>query len=135
MNSITAFRGLSKRRLNYLITTTMHILALVSLAVTATLPIVGGAALDFDFGPTIFAVLNKDLTSKNHYGSPLPPWEHGSKPGWYFGPHPGSYPGVPCLNSVSAFGVFIPSFLELNIFFAEHLRLAQVLPRRFALPA
>lgn len=93
----------------------MHILALVSLAVTASLPIVGGAALDFDFGPTIFAVVNNDLTAKNHYGSPLPPWVHGSKPGWYFGPHPGAYPGVPCLNSVSAFSVlFLPFSKSIN---------------------
>ncbi len=41
-----------------------------------------------------------DLTSANHNGSPLPPWVSGSKPGWYYGPHPGNHPELPCLGGV-----------------------------------
>ncbi|CAA7261932.1 unnamed protein product [Cyclocybe aegerita] len=37
-----------------------------------------------------------DLTAKNYYGAPIPPWHHG-KPGWYYGPNPWKYPHFPCL--------------------------------------
>lgn len=112
----------------------MRILALVSVAVATILPVVDAAVLDFDFGPTIFAKLNKDLTSKNHYGSPIPPWKPGSKPGWYYGPHPGKYPGIPCLNSVRGKKTVNFLFSALIQFSTGHLRLAQVLPWCSALP-
>lgn len=41
-----------------------------------------------------------DLTNTNHYGAPIPPWVAGHKPGWYYGPHPGSHPELPCLGGV-----------------------------------
>ncbi|KAF5348502.1 hypothetical protein D9756_009642 [Leucocoprinus leucothites] len=41
-----------------------------------------------------------DLSSANHYGAPSPPWVHGSKPGWYYGPHPGNHPTLPCLGGL-----------------------------------
>lgn len=41
-----------------------------------------------------------DLSSTNHYGAPIPPWEPGCKPGWYYGPHPGDHPDLPCLGGV-----------------------------------
>ncbi|KAJ3575119.1 hypothetical protein NP233_g1317 [Leucocoprinus birnbaumii] len=34
----------------------------------------------------------KDLSAQNHYGAPSPPWHSGSKPGWYYGPHPSKSP-------------------------------------------
>ncbi|KXN92434.1 hypothetical protein AN958_07993 [Leucoagaricus sp. SymC.cos] len=77
----------------------MRVFSLVSVAITAASPLVHAAVVDVDFGPTIFAKLNQDLTAKNHFGAPIPPWKHGNKPGWYYGPHPGHYPGIPCLNS------------------------------------
>ncbi|KAF5355187.1 hypothetical protein D9756_005310 [Leucocoprinus leucothites] len=77
----------------------MRVLSFATLAVVAIIPAAHAAVVDFNFGPTIFAKVNKDLTAKNHYGAPVPPWKHGSKPGWYYGPHPGHYPGIPCLNS------------------------------------
>lgn len=47
------------------------------------------------------AQLAKGLAVENHYGSPQPPWQPGSKPGWYYGPNPGKAPGIPCLTPVS----------------------------------
>ncbi|KAL9711425.1 hypothetical protein Ac2012v2_005970 [Leucoagaricus gongylophorus] len=41
-----------------------------------------------------------DLSSTNHYGAPIPPWEPGCKPGWYYGPHPGDHPDLPCLGGL-----------------------------------
>ncbi|KAF9445374.1 hypothetical protein P691DRAFT_675758 [Macrolepiota fuliginosa MF-IS2] len=41
-----------------------------------------------------------DLSNTNHYGSPIPPWLPGSKPGWYYGPHPGDHPDLPCLGGL-----------------------------------
>jgi hypothetical protein len=41
-----------------------------------------------------------DLSNTNNYGSPLPPWVHGNKPGWYYGPHPRDHPNLPCLGGV-----------------------------------
>jgi len=41
-----------------------------------------------------------DLSSSNHYGAPIPPWEPGCKPGWYYGPNPGDHPDLPCLGGV-----------------------------------
>jgi len=36
------------------------------------------------------------LTAENHYGAPIPPWEVGHKPGWYYGG--GSAPeGILCI--------------------------------------
>ncbi|KAF9445460.1 hypothetical protein P691DRAFT_734959 [Macrolepiota fuliginosa MF-IS2] len=75
----------------------MRAFTLVSVAITAILPIAGASIIDF--GPTIFAKINKDLTSKNHYGAPIPPWKPGYKPGWYYGPNPGAHPDIPCLGS------------------------------------
>ncbi|KDR74145.1 hypothetical protein GALMADRAFT_71683 [Galerina marginata CBS 339.88] len=41
-----------------------------------------------------------DLSHDNKYGSPLEPWKHGSKPGWYYGSHPERYPYLPCLGGI-----------------------------------
>lgn len=41
-----------------------------------------------------------DLSNTNHYGAPIPPWAPGHKPGWYYGPHPGNHPQLPCLGGV-----------------------------------
>jgi hypothetical protein len=41
-----------------------------------------------------------DLSNTNHYGAPIPPWAPGHKPGWYYGPHPGDHPDLPCLGGV-----------------------------------
>lgn len=80
----------------------MRAFAFASLVVAAVLPAAHALAIDFDFGPTIFAKVNKDLTSKNNYGAPIPPWKYGNKPGWYYGPNPGKHHGIPCLGSVSS---------------------------------
>ncbi|KAF5334158.1 hypothetical protein D9758_014813 [Tetrapyrgos nigripes] len=34
------------------------------------------------------ATLGSTLTASNHYGAPIPPWEKGAYPGWYYGDHP-----------------------------------------------
>lgn len=49
----------------------------------------------------IVAKFGADLTADNHYGSPVPPWQSGSKPGWYYGGHPDEHPDLPCLTPVS----------------------------------
>ncbi|KAJ3562716.1 hypothetical protein NP233_g9399 [Leucocoprinus birnbaumii] len=41
-----------------------------------------------------------DMSNTNHYGAPIPPWKPGSKPGWYYGPHPGNHPSLPCLGGL-----------------------------------
>jgi len=41
-----------------------------------------------------------DLSSSNHYGAPIPPWEPGCQPGWYYGPNPAAHPDLPCLGGV-----------------------------------
>lgn len=58
-------------------------------------------ARDFDLSLDLGSLFGGfDLTSANHYGSPIPPWVPGSKPGWYYGPHPGDHPNLPCLGGV-----------------------------------
>ncbi|KXN92433.1 hypothetical protein AN958_07992 [Leucoagaricus sp. SymC.cos] len=47
---------------------------------------------------SVIAKFGADLTADNYYGSPSPPWQPGSKPGWYYGPHPEKSPGLPCLT-------------------------------------
>ncbi|KAJ7578989.1 hypothetical protein C8J56DRAFT_964525 [Mycena floridula] len=32
--------------------------------------------------------IGTQLSAANHYGSPIPPWEAGAKPGWYYGKSP-----------------------------------------------
>jgi hypothetical protein len=34
------------------------------------------------------SLLGIDLSQANHYGAPIPPWNNGAHPGWYFGDHP-----------------------------------------------
>jgi len=48
-----------------------------------------------------------DLSDTNHYGAPIPPWEPGCKPGWYYGPHPGDHPDLPCLGGVCIMTVIL----------------------------
>ncbi len=47
------------------------------------------------------ALLGIDLDRGNHYGAPIPPWNHGANPGWYFGSHPDRHPRLTCLSGVS----------------------------------
>lgn len=50
------------------------------------------------FGGGLFG--GADLSSSNHYGAPIPPWEPGCQPGWYYGPNPAAHPDLPCLGGV-----------------------------------
>lgn len=56
---------------------------------TAAVPVEASAAI---------LLSSKDLSVQNYYGSPLPPWHSGSKPGWYYGPHPDKSPVTPALT-------------------------------------
>lgn len=87
----------------------------IAMRFTALCAIVAAAATSVGGVPTASAVLSRDislslnlpgllngfdLSNTNHYGAPIPPWEPGSKPGWYYGPHPGDHPDLPCLGGV-----------------------------------
>ncbi|KAF8201244.1 hypothetical protein K438DRAFT_1716978 [Mycena galopus ATCC 62051] len=61
--------------------------------VFTALAVVTGASAQFS-GSSITAALS--LTASNKYGAPIPPWETGHKPGWYYGS--GSAPeGILCV--------------------------------------
>ena len=40
------------------------------------------------------------FSAGNNYNAPIPPWETGSQPGWYYGDDPGAHPGLFCLTPV-----------------------------------
>ncbi|KAJ3867453.1 hypothetical protein EV359DRAFT_61494 [Lentinula novae-zelandiae] len=42
---------------------------------------------------TLQTTLSASLSEANHYGAPIPPWEVGSYPGWYYGTDPGAIIG------------------------------------------
>ncbi|KAJ3799979.1 hypothetical protein GGU11DRAFT_870448 [Lentinula aff. detonsa] len=42
---------------------------------------------------TLQLSLSNSLSQSNHYGAPIPPWEVGSYPGWYYGQDPGAIIG------------------------------------------
>jgi len=45
--------------------------------------------------------LPSGFNAAGHYGSPIPPWEGGSYPGWYFGEHcPSGYHNLLCLSGL-----------------------------------
>jgi hypothetical protein len=50
-------------------------------------PVVAVPAAD-STNAALSATLGVSLTAANHYGSPIPPWQKGAKPGWYYGDHP-----------------------------------------------
>ncbi|KAF9022926.1 hypothetical protein BDZ89DRAFT_923339, partial [Hymenopellis radicata] len=56
---------------------------------TATLATAGAAlASTASSDATLSAALGGELSLANHYGAPIPPWQKGCKPGWYYGDHP-----------------------------------------------
>lgn len=55
----------------------------------ATLAAISVASASTAASPaTLSLQLGSSLTASNHYGAPLPPWEPGCHPGWYYGDHP-----------------------------------------------
>ncbi|KAF7377588.1 hypothetical protein MSAN_00181500 [Mycena sanguinolenta] len=59
---------------------------------TAVAVAVTGASADFSADSITNALT---LTEANHYGAPIPPWEKGHYPGWYYGNGP-SPEGILC---------------------------------------
>ncbi|KAF8154066.1 hypothetical protein B0H34DRAFT_75558 [Crassisporium funariophilum] len=51
-------------------------------------------------GFDIISIIGFDLTVGNKYNAPIPPWGHGSKPGWYYGSNPHNFPQYPCLGGI-----------------------------------
>ncbi|KAF9477455.1 hypothetical protein BDN70DRAFT_810616 [Pholiota conissans] len=52
-------------------------------------------------GWTVSQATGFNLDISNKYGSPIPPWKPGHKPGWYYGPgNPFKYPQYPCLGGI-----------------------------------
>ncbi|XP_006462998.1 hypothetical protein AGABI2DRAFT_194039 [Agaricus bisporus var. bisporus H97] len=85
----------------------MRFAALLAAAVAATTSVGAVPAhqpvesRDFSFSLNLGDLFDGfDLSNNNHYGAPIPPWVSGSKPGWYYGPHPGDHPHLPCLGGL-----------------------------------
>lgn len=64
------------------------VLAAVSSVLTGVVanPVINGRAESVN--ERAVAAVGEDLTKDNHYGAPIPPWETGCKPGWYYGNQP-----------------------------------------------
>ncbi|KAG5634540.1 hypothetical protein H0H81_001570 [Sphagnurus paluster] len=67
------------------------LLTTAALAASAT-------ATPLTIGINVQSILGVDLTAANHYGAPIPPWQRGTYPGWYYGNHPEKFPNLPCLT-------------------------------------
>lgn len=59
------------------------------------------------------AVLGFDAGPGNFYNAPIPPWQPGAVPGWYYGPNPQKYPDLWTLHDVS---LLIMSHLPLLLY-------------------
>ncbi|KAF4612039.1 hypothetical protein D9613_003800 [Agrocybe pediades] len=66
----------------------------------ATLALSGVSASPVTVTFDLIGILGFDLTEGNKYNSPIPPWLHGSKPGWYYGNNPFAYKDLPCLVGI-----------------------------------
>lgn len=64
------------------------------------------------------ASLNTQINQDNNFGAPVPPWEQGSKPGWYYGDNPDNvpsfWPGLPWLED--SFLCWILELLDCGFF-------------------
>jgi len=70
-------------------------------AVLAAVAVATTSATPFGFSSwTLQQATGYDLSQGNHYGSPIPPWQSGHKPGWYYGSSPQNHPGIPCLSGI-----------------------------------
>ncbi len=63
----------------------MHFFSTLLVAVATALTVSGAATTtQTNASSDVSLTLNKG----NHYGAPIPPWESGCSPGWYYGDHP-----------------------------------------------
>ena len=83
-----------------------------------------------------------DLSAANRYGAPNPPWTLNSKPGWYYGSHPGLYVDIPCLSGVrldrftsSMTGLLTGDFFEARLHCIEPVAPLASMPSGFVVSA
>ncbi|KAF9255100.1 hypothetical protein L218DRAFT_884858 [Marasmius fiardii PR-910] len=62
------------------------------------------------------ANLRQTMTKTNHYGAPIPPWQIGCRPGWYYGDNHGQVdPSIPWRSCISQLTCSLLDLVPLGI--------------------